>query len=515
MSNKTLTTAGHWVRKSLVAGVIMGLGMTMASTSTFAHDDDEECFEIFPFNRVATMPVVRGIGGVDYKATYEKARAASVYLANYVATNVEATLLGEELIQGIDWKLGGTSEDCLDYLDCTDHEIDEAVLAIPSTEPIDPTDPAYVEDGTVTAENTKKGNVLDFCNKKYASLAMGVDPIVGSEEDGDALYVVNGFSHAPALPCEVSIWNDDKHIYVDMLSPSAIFTLFFTDVVFGENMQDEDFAAAMNAMPAQVKAEIQAIIIAALTEFDQETVAMNQQIGPVFKSLEEIDAVVDASPYDSPYLHMSYTRSDGGTFTEEESKAVAQAIINTLTTHEDEDIGVHTTVINEDGDTLDSILSENSSWRSARLEPISIPGKNHIIEACSPYYAKMAMSTGLHHVNALPCEITVKIIDDGNKLVVSYLDPAFMMSALFADITDEEKEQLADIPSAIIADLQNIVWAALTITSEIPMNAPTQISFDMLAPEGFFDVEVEDEVEDEVEIQIGEGNVYPYEEVWY
>jgi hypothetical protein len=401
MNSKTLTTTGHWVRKSLFAGVIMGLGMTMASTSAFAHDDDEECFEIFPFNRVATLPVVRGIGGVDYTATYEKARAASVYLANYVATNIEATLLGEELIQGIDWKLGGTSQDCLDNFNCTEHEIDEAVLAIPSTEPIDPTDPAYLEDGTVTAENTKKGNVLDFCNKKYASLAMGVDPIVGSEEDGDALYVVNGFSHAPALPCEVSIWNDDKHIYVDMLSPSAIFTLFFTDVVFGENMQDEDFAAAMNAMPAQVKAEIQAIIIAALTEFDAETVAMNQQIGPVFKSLEEIDAVVDASPYDSPYLHMSYTRSDGGTFTEEESKAVAQAIINTLTTHEDEDIGVHTTVINEDGDTLDSILSENSSWRSARLEPISIPGKNHIIEACSPY--ALLCEDGYEHGSS-PCK---------------------------------------------------------------------------------------------------------------
>ena len=178
-------------------------------------------------------------------------------------------------------------------------------------------------------------------------------------------------------------------------------------------------------------------------------------------------------------MHMSYTKVDGGVFTETESKAVAQTIINTLSTHADNP-GVHPTVINEAGDTLDSILSAKSSWRSARLEPISIPGKNHIIEACSPKYAKMAMGTGLSHVNALPCEITVKIIDGGNKLVVSYLDPDFMLKSMFADISDEDKAKFGAIPELIMTDLQAIVKAALEVNSGIAMNPGVQISYDML-----------------------------------
>ncbi|MES0328267.1 MAG: DUF302 domain-containing protein, partial [Gammaproteobacteria bacterium] len=134
----------------------------------------------------------------------------------------------------------------------------------------------------------------------------------------------------------------------------------------------------------------------------------------------------------------------------------------------------------EAGDTLDSILSPKSSWRSARLEPISIPGKNHIIEACSPKYAKMAMGTGLSHVNALPCEITVKTISNRTKLVVSYLDPDFMLKAMFADITDEEKAQFGAIPAIIMNDLQAIVKAALEVNSGIAMNPGVQIKYNML-----------------------------------
>ena len=472
-------TLGHWAKKTLCGSAALGLAMAMAMQPVSAghgnqHRHGNDGFETMtPFSRVAKLPIVEYENGdINYEATYAKARAASVALATYVARMKEADMLGSDVIAGIDWKLGGTSAECLETRVCDDHEIDEAVLAIPSPERINPTLPA-------SKTNTKKANVLDFCNKKYASLAMGVEPITGSKADGTGKYVVNGYSHAPALPCEVSIWNDDEHIYVDMLDPSAIFSLFFSDVLFSEEMQDADFAAAMNAMPSQVKDEIKAIIYAALSEFDPKMKAMDQKIGPKYKSLEDIVEVVDAAPYDSPYKHMSYTKADGGVFTEAESKAVAQEIIDTLSTHTNSP-GVHPTVINADGDTLDSILSPNSSWRSARLEPISIPGKNHIIEACSPYYAKMAMGTGIHHVNALPCEITVKIIDGGNKLVVSYLDPAFMLGALFADISEEEKEAFGEIPNLIMEDLQAIVWAALTINSGIEMNEPVQISYDML-----------------------------------
>lgn len=267
-----------------------------------------------------------------------------------------------------------------------------------------------------------------------------------------------------------------------MLDPSAIFTLFFSDVLFSEEMQDRDFADALNAMPPQVKDEIKAIIYAALTEFDPELKVLDKKIGPVYDSIDDIIEVVASSDQQSPYKHMSYTKVDGGVFTEAESKGIAQTIIDTLSKEaEGSTPGVHPTVIDEEtGATLDSILSPKSSWRSARIAPISIPGKNHIIEACSPKYAKMAMSTGLSHVNALPCEITVKIIDGGNKLVISYLDPDFMLKSMFADISDEEKAQFGAIPGLIMEDLQNIVKAALEVNSGIAMNEGVQIKYNML-----------------------------------
>jgi hypothetical protein len=92
----------------------------------------------------------------------------------------------------------------------------------------------------------------------------------------------------------------------------------------------------------------------------------------------------------------------------------------------------------------------------------------------------MAMGTGLHHVNALPCEITVKIIDGGNKLVISYLDPYFMLGALFADISEEDKAKFAAIPGLINDDLQTIVKAALDVNLGIALNEPTRKVINML-----------------------------------
>lgn len=469
-----------WLKQSLWVVTLAGVALIGIPSVSQAGNGQENGHKsqgfghMTPFTRVAKLPVVKVKGVIDYKATYDKSRAASVAIATYVARYKEADMLGSDVIQGIDWKLGGTSAECLETRVCSDEEIDHNVLAIPSPDPIDPTDAAFMADGTVTKANTKKGNVIEFCNKKYASMAMGVEPII------DTRVVVNGYAHAPALPCEVSVWNDDKHIYVDMLDPSAIFTLFFSDVLFSEDMQDPAFAEALYAMPPQVKAEIVAIIYAALQEFDPAVKVMDQKIGPDYHSIEDIVEVVDASPLDSPYLHMVYSKQDGGIFTEAESKQVAQTIIDTMSIHGNADAGTHPTVINAEGDKLDSILSAKSIWRSARIEPITIPGKNHIIEACSPKYAKMAMGTGLHHVNALPCEITVKLIDNGNSLLISYLDPAFMLNAMFADISDEDKEKFGEIPDLINTDLQAIVKAALDVNLGIALNEPTRKIINML-----------------------------------
>jgi len=478
-NEQTRAPARGWVKKALCSGVALGLAMSMGMQSAVAGaPDTKQGFKQFtPFSRVATMPVVRGEKGkIDYEATYAKAHAAAVAVAEYLVENIESETLGADVIQGYDWKLGGESDGLPNTFGETndDFEIADTILRIPTPERINPTLPP-------SKANTLKTNVIEFCNKKYASMALGVAPIVDDNK------IVNGYTHAPALPCEVSIWNDDKHIYVDMLDPSAIFTLFFTDVLLSDDMDDRAFADAITAMPPQVKSEIKAILYAVLSEFDADLNTMDKMIGPKYTSMDQVIGAVDASPEDSPFKHVAYTKSGGDiAFTPGESIAVAQTIIDTLS-KDGSNPGVHPTVINSDGDTLDSILSTGSSWRSGRLTPITIPGKNHVIEACSPKYAKMALGTGAHHVTALPCEITVQIIDrngDGAKesLVISYLDPHFMLGAMFADITEEEANEFAAIPGNIMADLQKVVAAALDVNSGIALNPGVQIEQGNMLP---------------------------------
>lgn len=498
------TKISKWTRKVLFGGAALGLAMALGAQPAMAGDEKADTHKgqahkkghvhkkghaygndgfptVTPYNRVARLPVVRDANGmVDHVATYAKAQAAAKALADYVARYKDSAVLGTDVIKGDDWVLGGTSGTCRKTQTCTDAEISAAILEIPSPFPINPNDPAYLASGTVTAANTKKAAVLDFCNEHYAKQALGVSPIVGTKK------VVNGYSHTPALPCEVSIWNDDEHIYVDMLDPNAIFSLFFTDVLFSADMSDPAFAETMSALPPQVKSEIRAVIIHAMQAFDAKTKVVDKQLGPKYKGMDQVVEVVANSPHQSPYKHVGYTKADGSAFTAADSLAVTQAIINTMSINGQAGAGTHPTVIDSGGNTLDSILSTGSSWRSARPTPLTLPGNNHVIEACSPKYAKLAMGVGgLDHVTALPCEITVQIIDnDGNgsteTLVVSYLDPHFMLSALFADISKQDQQALASVPGAIMGDLQEIVAAALRVNSGIALNPGVQISYNML-----------------------------------
>lgn len=478
VNNNAVSHAGQRGRmmRCLAAGLALVVGVSaqaVFATSDKNNGERNYGFKHFtPYSRVAQLPVVRNKGKVDYAATYAKGQAAALYLANFVARYKDSDVLGGDIIQGDDWVLGGTSLTCRKTQTCTDEEIAHAILGIPSPEPIDPALP-------MSPSNTKKASVLDFCNEHFAKQALGVAPIIDDKK------VVNGYSHTPALPCEVAVWNDDQHIYVDMLDPNAIFSLFFTDVLFSADMQDPAFAEAISALPPQVKTEIKAIVQHAMVAFDPDAELLDKALGPRYTSMDEVVAAVDAAPEDSPYKHVAYTRLDGGVFSDGDSTAVTQAIIDTMSIHGAPDQGTHPTVIDGDGNTLDSILSPGSSWRSARPDPLTLPGKNHVIEACSPKYAKMAMSTGLYHVTALPCEITVQIIDrDGNgdreTLVVSYLDPHFMLGALFADISEADKQYFAAIPGAIMDDLQKIVAAALDVNSGIALNPGVQIRYDML-----------------------------------
>ncbi len=478
-TTRTTTPPRHrWARKVLASSVALGLAMSLGVSPAMAGNGNDDFATVTPYSRIARLPVVKDANDqVDHVATYAKVKAAALALANFVALYKDVTVLGDNVIKGEDWVLGGTSLTCRKTLTCTADEIKKAIIEIPTPQPINPYDPTYLATGTVTEANTKKASVLDFCNEHYAKQALGVSPIVGDKK------VVNGYSHTPALPCKVSIWNDDEHIYVDMKDPNAIFSLFFTDVLFSADMADPDFAEAISDLPPQVKSEIRAVVLHAMNEFDAKTKTVDKALGSKFLNMDQIIDVVATSPYQSPYLHIGYTKADGTAFTATDSTNVTQAIINTMSINGQPGAGTHPTII--DGVTLDSILSPGSSWRSAKATPMTLPGNNHVIEACSPKYAKMAMGTGVHHVTALPCEVTVQIIDrDKNgtteTLVISYLDPHFMMNAMFGDISEEEKIAFAPVTDYIMDDLQKIVDAALEVNSGIALNDGVRIQYNML-----------------------------------
>jgi len=408
-----------------------------------------------PFSRVARIGPIHDPIEADALA-----KEVATAIATYVAT-VDDTVPPEEGGTGFpaNWILGGLEGDP------TEDAIEEAILRVPTPYVIDPYEP-------MSASNRKKVNIVEMCNPLFAKKALGVLPVV---DDDPTTKIVNGYIHAPALPCEVAIYAEGRFVKVDMLNPEAIFTLFFTDVLFGEQMLDPDFAAAVQELPVVVNGEIQTIINLALETNEIDYRPQSRPLGPKYRSLEDIVEVVEETPFESPYAHFVYQKQDNTDFSAEEVGAVAAAIIDTLSldgTHDPE---------------LDDLLNIDD-WRSARPAPLPVPG-NLVIEACSPTNAIAAMGLGMEHATALPCEIAIKALNkdgvDGNEiLMITYLDPHFMFGALFNDAFDDlskkELKELLELPTLVFEDLQTIVEYALYDTD---LTDPEQVFYDMLPAE--------------------------------
>lgn len=317
--------------------------------------------------------------------------------------------------------------------------------------------PAMGVASDLTPAIEKKSRVIEFCNGKYAKMAMGT-----------------GLRHGPALPCEVSVHSDGENIFIDMLDADAIFSIFFHDITDDGTLKD---------VASKVKNELRTMVLAALD--DSVTVAGNVPVDDVtITATEPIDggAVVayeestealgpkfsntdisDSVSYRDPYIVFKYVNGTnaGGTFTKDDAKNLAKDIIATLGT---------------DAATADTNvpgLSAGSAWRSARPEPLEIPGV-FTAEACSPKYAKKATTLGNEYLTALPCEITVYVDDedDSNQtLAISFLNPNFMFGTMFDGAVDNalangtidkdgaiEYSTLADV---VFADLRMIVDSAV------------------------------------------------------
>ena len=505
---------------SLLASLLLVFAAGFAGVA-FADDDDDGDTglgalddvalnpTLRPFSLVEIVPAVRVDREVDHELTDEKAYEVAFAIAKYVATTDETVELGT-----IDnWILGGFEGDPAEM---TEEEIDAAVaaaiLGIPTNYLIDPDDPESA---------MRKVNLFEICNKTFAKKALGLSPVVEASEEGEAIYIENGYIHAPALPCEIAVYSDDEkdRIRVEMLNPEAIFTLFFTDVVFGDQMYDEDFAAAVQELPGTVNREIQSIIYAAVedkgtqSKISKSAGSLNQKInenaeqskakthdgpkakgkpvsrvrplGPKYESLLEVYKVVAETEYQSPYVHFAYSKTNGEgelSFSNEEAKAVAQTMIE---------------VLNEvfSGERTDLPLNF-PDWKAPRPAPLPVPG-NWLVEACSPENAIEAMEMGMYHATALPCAVTTSVQDvlpdpdDGDEideLFVTYLNPHFMFDAMFSDAdSGMSEEDLYQHAANLLADLQTMMEAAIDdfddANDDFEVDDGLQVEFPMLREE--------------------------------
>lgn len=404
--------------------------------------------EFSPYERVATFPTIKNEDGtVNHTATYAKVAELANTFAKHVA-NVNEPESDSETFKGSNWILAGYESSEV----ATDENIKHNILGIPTKLPIDPA-------VAMSPSNTKKVKVVEVCNSTYAGKALGVTNVGG--ENGAK--VDNGIYHTTALPCEISIYNDENGIYVDMLNPETIFTLFFTEVFNSLEMENSDFRTEMMALPTQVKEEIYAMIYNSFDATSENYTKTSEKLGTIYSTMSSIVATTDtANGGSEPYRHYSYTTTDLAStgFTSTDAKNIASKIISVMTSDEEGTVGVQESVLKA---LLPSdIAGVTPSWRSGRLEPLKVPGGSWIVEACSPTYAKEALTTGEYHTAALPCEIAVFVNPDDNKTIdISFLNPEFMFSAMFADamvnMSEEEKTGFNAIISNINGDLKQIV----------------------------------------------------------
>jgi uncharacterized protein (DUF302 family) len=433
-------------RKTILRTLLFMIAAILGGNS-YADKKQFPKIKLTPFTNVATINAVTGPGGINHEESDKLAKKLANVIATYVAT-VDDTAPPTEF--PANWVLGGFEGDVT---------IEEAILHIPTPFVINP-------DLPMSTTNRKKVNIIEMCNPLFAKKALGLLPVV---EDRDDTKIVNGTIHAPALPCETAVYFDGTKIQIDTLNPVAIFTLFFTDVLFGEQMQDPKFAQEIQELPVQVNDEIMTIIYAALDSAEVTFTKKHKPLGPKYQWLDEVVEEVANTPFDSPFVHFTYTKLDTTTPIDATYvKHIAETIIAAASTDGSHDLA------------LDEKLNE-TDWRSARPGPLPIPG-NQVVEMCSPTNAIKAMSTGMHHATALPCEVSVAAIEGGSKLLISYLDPHFMFNALFKDafnqMSKEELAEFAALPPLVLEDLQTIVDYALDGLGEL--SEPKQVCYNML-----------------------------------
>ena len=90
--NKSMAPARGWVKKSLYAGIVMGLAMSVSMSFAGQKPKKDNGNITTPFARIAHIQAVKDeYGKLDREATYLKAQAVATAIATYVATENDTT----------------------------------------------------------------------------------------------------------------------------------------------------------------------------------------------------------------------------------------------------------------------------------------------------------------------------------------------------------------------------------------------------------------------------------------
>lgn len=335
----------------------------------------------------------------------------------------------------------------------------------------------------IPSPDNNKTMIVEVCNKAHAGGAISGNTIPGGEV------------HGAALPCEIAIYTDTTtgKIYVDILDPVGSFAVFFNDL--GANPQ-------MTAMALQVKTEIKLITYKGLDVGNITHIKKSTGMGATFTPTE----IAALSGQYITYTYSINPALDGDSNTSTTSRATAmkaaQEMIKAMTINVPYDYNATSYATLLGGSLYGSLtfppyvtatesginantaiypylvddynISSAGKWRSARYAPLNVPravdtatyGFMYTVEACSPTYAKLALSMGgdsRDHATALPCQMTFYIDDTiptSPKLKVVFLNPVFMFQTLFKDklaaLSPSEQASLSTMATTVKNDLVNM-----------------------------------------------------------
>lgn len=399
------------------------------------------------FERIAEIDASAIATASGFTNPTDQARYVAQKIAKYFNDKNDLTL-GDSIA---DWVLGGSSMTGTDDSNITHYN--PYILEIPSPD-------------------NNKTMIVEVCNKTHAGKAINSSEI-----------------HGPALPCEIAIYTDTTtgKIYVDILDPVGSFAIFFNDLTTLTSEQRAEFSA----MALQVKTEIKLIAYKGLALGSVSHVKKATPMGATFTSAD-IAAMSNqyiTYTYDIDTTNVAWPIDANATVKRAMANDAAIALIKKMTvnipygytsafasapyisagTYGINGTDLNTTLVGN----ADYNLSETGYWRSARKAPLKVPRSPlladdylYTVEACSPTYAKLALSMGgdsRDHATALPCQMSF-YIDDSNasapKLKIVFLNPEFMFQILFKDklagLSAHEQASLGAMATTVKNDLVNI-----------------------------------------------------------